>query len=166
MKKPLLDKIKGFEETKNIVVSAECQCACCKQQAATIFPFLKDRTLTINVKDVIPVCNKCAKIIKQAVADKYIKMDDLIDARLAATNIVTDNAYATLAEWLNTKHYLSDEELKQIDEGRRFVIEKINATLRKKLWFDTIKTVKFLGRDIIKIRQILNVSVFRDKKKG
>lgn len=158
------------EEWKNLrdcIMSSKPDCQCCGGPSTDVHHMVYRNIVDIKVSDLIPVCRTCHEYIHQAIDDGYISqlVSDLEIIREKTLNILTDETYKEFHIWLREKHFLTEEERLQIQNLQAFVIKKIAGLVRQKLWYDDLKTRKFTGRQILKIRKIIELAKFRRYRK-
>lgn len=155
------DEWKLLRET---VMSAGCDCQCCKiKKASDVHHLVYRNIVDITVNDVIPVCRPCHEYIHQAIDDDYISQNvwDFKKIKEKTLNIIGDGDYIRFREWLTSKHSLREDEIDEIEQLQSFVIKKISALIRKNIWYDDLVNRKFTGRQIVKIRKIIQVAKYR-----
>jgi hypothetical protein len=148
-----------------MAVKPTCQCKGCDKPAADLHHMVYRNIVDVKITDLIPVCRSCHDLIHQSIKDKWIsqKINDLEIIKDRTLNI-HDGKYKNYHEWIISKHYLSDDEIKTISLLPPFVIKKISALFKKHLWYDKLNDVKFTGRQILEIRKIIALAEQRQKR--
>lgn len=157
------------DEWKNLrdqVIASKPNCQCCHKFLAHDVHHLVYRNLVdVKVSDILPVCRSCHNLIHRAINDGFISQrEDQVDAiREQTINILNNQEYKNFCLWAKQKHFLQEEELKLLHDDRvtSWAIRRISGLVKRKLDYDTVKEVKFTGRQIIKIRKILETSLWR-----
>ena len=150
------------------ILDSKCDCQCCKNAKATDVHHLIYRNIVdVKITDLLPVCRNCHKLIHQAINDGYITQNenDLITIKEKTLNICNDLNYKIYKKWLNDKHFLSESELISLEDMPAYVYKKISGLIKKNVWIDNIKSRTFTGRQIIKIRKIIQTAQYRKANK-
>lgn len=162
-----------WKTLREIIIGAGPICQCCEQKATDVHHMVYRNIVDIKISDLIPVCRKCHDLIHTAIREKWISQEpkDLQEIKDKTLKINLDEEYKVYSEWINSKHVLSDEEQEQIKNMQGFIIQKISSLVRRNVWHDKLETMKFTGRQILEIRKIIQMAVYRrdnkiDKRKG
>jgi hypothetical protein len=146
-----------WKNLRNTILSSKPNCQCCENKATDVHHMVYRNIVDIKVSDLLPVCRTCHDFIHTAIKDNWIPTSlkhSVEEIRKITVGIRKDEDYARHREWLNSKHFLSKEEIEEIKSLQRFVIQKISSIKRKNVWYDQLEGMKFTGRQIIKIRNI------------
>lgn len=157
-----------WRKLRETVMSTSPQCQCCHQTAANDVHHMVYRNIVdITVSDLLPVCRKCHKLIHQAIDDGYISQDPKVidDIKYKTVNILNDQEYRSYHEWLCSKHYLDSDIIEKINTLQAFIIKKIGGIIKKNIWYSDLPKVKFTGRQILKIKKLIEVGSYRRAKK-
>ena len=160
------------EEWKNLrslVLNMRCNCQCCNSIKATDVHHLVYRNLVdVTVNDLIPVCRECHNLIHQAIKDEFISQNPAYFKQIKkrTLNIRKNNRYNRWHKWIISKHYLSSRYIDLITNLQPFVIKRISGLIKKNVWYDNIKEVKFTGKQIICIRKLVRTAIYRKKNKS
>lgn len=121
----------------------------------------------IKISDLIPVCRKCHDFIHLAISDNWISQNpkDLIEIKEKTLKINFDEEYTKHRDWLNSKHLLSEEEKDTIKNLQGFIMQKISSLVKRNVWYDKLDSMKFTGRQILEIRKIIQMGLYRRKEK-
>jgi hypothetical protein len=163
-----INKMKNeYNVIKKCILNADVMCICCSnKKAQDAHLIVKKFQHEYTLDDFIPVCFECRDLLRNAIKDEYISQDekDFLNIKEKSINIKNDEEYKILAEWLNTKHFLTEDKIAEIKELPRFVIEKIKQLIGKPLWYDNLSDFKFYGRQIKRIDKIIETSKYRIKR--
>ena len=156
-----------WKSLRAIVMNSKPQCQCCSAPASDVHHMVYRNLVDIKVTDLLPVCRSCHDTIHKAIDCQYISQNpnDIDSIRENTLGILNDEKYNEWKEWYNTKHYISDDEIKIISELQSFVIKKISALARKNIWYNNLSEIKFTGSQILKIRKIIETALYRRKNK-
>jgi hypothetical protein len=156
-----------WRSLRNVVMSSKPTCQCCDNSASDVHHLVYRNLVDVKVTDLLPVCRSCHDIIHEAISCQYISQDpkDIINIKNKTLGILNDEKYKEWRQWYNKKHYLSDEEIKTISELQSFVIKKISALVKKNIWYNNLPEIKFTGCQILKIRKIIKMALYRRKNK-
>lgn len=156
-----------WKKIRDSIMSSNPDCQCCKEKKASDLHHMVYRHIVdIKVTELLPVCRECHSYIHQAINDNYISQDikDIEEIRIKTINLRKDEGYKSFRKWLTSKHHLTEEEIKNIQNGPPFLIKKISGFLRKNVWYEDLGDRKFTGRQILIIRQLIN-RVEKSKKR-
>ncbi len=157
-------KSEEWKLLRETVMSAGCDCQCCKiKKASDVHHLVYRNIVDVTINDVIPVCRECHTFIHQAIDDEYISQNawEFKKIKEKTLNIIGDEDYIRFRNWLTSKHSLREDEISEIKKLQPFVIKKISALVRKNIWYDDLVDRKFTGRQLIKIRKIIQVANHR-----
>jgi hypothetical protein len=156
-----------WKSLRNIVMNSKPLCQCCSKTASDVHHLVYRNLVDIKITDLLPVCRSCHDTIHKAIDCQYISQNpnDIDSIRENTLGILNDEKYNEWKEWYNTKHYISDDEIKIISELQSFVIKKISALARKNIWYNNLSEIKFTGSQILKIRKIIETALYRRKNK-
>lgn len=156
-----------WKTLRKVILNAAPTCQCCDQPATDVHHMVYRNIVDIKITDLLPVCRNCHKLIHVAIDDKWISQElkDLAEIREKTLKINFDDEYKAYSEWINSKHVLSDEERKQIEDMQGFIIQKISGLVKRNVWYDKLDTMKFTGRQILKIRGIIQMAIYRRNHK-
>lgn len=160
-----------WKQLRQTILGAKPNCQCCKMnEASDVHHLVYKNIVDIKVNtDLIPVCRTCHNFIHQAIRDGFIpKEGNLLNIKQKTISILENKSYDSFLKWAKQRHFLSEEEIKiiQDDRARSFAIRRISGLVKRKLDYDTIQDVKFTGRQIIKIRKILETTLWRQRQKS
>ena len=161
-------KSNEWKTLRDTIIGSGCDCQCCKNvKASDVHHMVYRNIVDITLDDLIPVCRTCHNILHQAIDDEWISQNpkDLKEIKIKTINILTDNDYKLYREWLQSKHYLSTNEIDDIKNIQGFIIRKIAGMVKRKLWYDDLENCKFTGRQIKKIREIIKLAKHRKNRK-
>lgn len=138
-----------------------CQ-VCQEKEAKDVHHMVYRNIVDIKVTDLLPVCRDCHKIIHQAIRDNYISQrpEKIDKIREKTLGILSDEKYAKYHKWLGDKHFLDKgliDDIVGTQHKTTFLIRRISGILKKHVWFDNLHEFKFTGRQIEKIRRILDL---------
>lgn len=153
-----------WKTLRSKILSTGCKCQCCNDQDAIDVHHMVYRNIVdVKVSDLVPVCRECHNLLHKAIRDGYIsqRVQDLDIIKQLTYNIYNDEEYKVYHKWLYSKHHLSDIEIKQIKNGRSFIIKRISGILKRHVWYDILHEIKFTGRQIEKIRKVIKTSNYR-----
>lgn len=156
-----------WKKLRNLIMSTSPNCQCCGGASSDVHHIIYRNIVDITINDLIPVCRNCHEYIHQAIDDDYISQDpkDFKTIKEKTLNILNDKTYKEYRKWLNDKHNLSVEEIKDINNLQSFVIKKIAGIKKAKIWYDNLSNIKFTGRQILQIRNIIKLAKYRRNKK-
>jgi hypothetical protein len=121
----------------------------------------------VKVTDLLPVCRPCHKFIHNAINDGYISQssEKIEETTQKTLNILNDDNYKELKKWLSSKHLLSEKEKEIIRHDTKFfIIRRIAGITKSRIWVDDIDERKFTGRQLLKIRDVIQTVVYRKQK--
>lgn len=155
---------------RNLVMKESPDCQCCRKvKARDVHHLVHKNLVNIKIDELLPVCRECHKIIHRAIDDGYISQDpnrfkEIVDKTI---NILGDQEYEELENWLSGTHSLTDEEIKIIsNDNSRFLIKRIRGITNKKLiWIDDLVGIKFTGRQLKKIKELFKTFSYRKEIK-
>jgi hypothetical protein len=152
-----------WKKLRNLIMSTSPDCQCCGGASSDVHHMVYRNIADITINDLIPVCRSCHEYIHQAIDDNYISQEprDFKIIKEKTFNILNDNTYKEFRKWLGDKHSLSVEEISDVKRLQAFVIKKISALVKKNIWHDDLPDRKFTGRQILKIRKIIEVAKYR-----
>jgi hypothetical protein len=156
-----------WKSLRNIVMNSKPLCQCCSKTASDVHHLVYRNLVDIKITDLLPVCRSCHDEIHKAIDCQYISQDpkDINSIRNKTLGILIDEKYKKYREWYNKKHHLSNEEIKIISELQSFVIKKISALVKKNIWYNNLPEIKFTGSQILKIRKIIKMALYRISNK-
>jgi hypothetical protein len=156
-----------WKNLRNLIMSTSPNCQCCGGVSSDVHHMVYRNIVDITINDLIPVCRNCHEYIHQAIDDDYISQDpkDFKTIKEKTLNILNDETYKEFRKWLGNKHSLSIEEMEDVKKLQAFVIKKISALVKKNIWYDDLPDRKFTGRQVLKIRKIIEVAKYRRKGK-
>jgi hypothetical protein len=156
-----------WKSLRTTIMDAGPNCQCCDQKATDVHHLVYRNIVDIKITDLLPVCRNCHDLIHQAIRDGWISQEikDLEDIKQKTLNIKNDEQYKEHAKWLAEKHILDKEDRDAILYLQGFVIQKISALVRKNVWHDKLEEMKFTGRQILSIKEIIKVAKFRREHK-
>lgn len=152
---------------RETILKSSPDCQCCKKKANDVHHLIYRNFVDTKVTDLLPVCRDCHGFIHEAIDNKWIsqRVCDLPIIREKTINIRSDEKYKELKIFLEGKHHLTDEEIRQIKNLQGYVIQKISGLVRRNVWHDKISEMKFSGRQIVQIRKIIELGIKRRKGK-
>jgi len=159
---------KEWKDLRNLILGTSCDCQCCNIVKATDVHHLVYRNIVdVTVNDLLPVCRECHNLIHQAIKDEFISQDPKLfnQIKKRTINIRNNKRYEVWHKWIVSKHYLTDKQLNTISYLQPFVIKRISGMLKKNVWYDNIKDIKFTGKQLLNIRKLIKTAVFRKKHK-
>jgi hypothetical protein len=155
-----------WKNLRNTILAAQPDCQCCDKKATDVHHLVYRNIVDVKISDLLPVCRMCHDFIHTAIKDKWIPTSlkhKVETIRELTVGIRSDKGYEEYKNWLNTKHYLTKEEIEEIKSLQGFVIQKISALKKRHVWYDQLETIKFTGRQISKIRSYCNFAKSRKK---
>ena len=157
-----------WKTLRDCVMSTKPDCQCCGLIASDVHHMVYRNIVDIRISDLIPVCRKCHNYIHQAIRDGYISQDptDLETIKDRTLTILEDDEYKKFHKWLGEKHFLSSDEIENIKSLQAFLIKKISGMLKRSIWYDDLVEVKFTGKQILKIRNMIKLALNRRKRKA
>lgn len=158
------------DEWKNLrqtILGSNPDCQCCGKSASDVHHLVYRNIVDIKISDLIPVCRKCHDFIHLAISDNWISQNpkDLIEIKEKTLKINFDEEYTKHRDWLNSKHLLSEEEKDTIKNLQGFIMQKISSLVKRNVWYDKLDSMKFTGRQILEIRKIIQMGLYRRKEK-
>lgn len=157
-----------WKNLRNLVLNVNCNCQCCDLVKATDVHHLVYRNLVdVTINDLLPVCRDCHNLIHQAIKDEYISQDPKLfnQIKRRTLNIKKNKRYEIWHKWIISKHYLTESQLKIIENLQPFVIKRISGLIKKNVWYDNIREVKFTGKQLLNIRRLIKTAIYRKKHK-
>lgn len=156
-----------WKSLRGLILSASPDCQCCIEKANDVHHLVYRNIVDVKVTDLLPVCRSCHTLIHEAIKDGWIsqRVQDLEEIKQKTLNIKNDEEYKEYAKWLGKKHFLEKEDKEAIIYLQGFVIQKISALVRRSVWYDKLDDMKFTGRQIVKIREIIKVAKLRREHK-
>lgn len=159
-----------WKDLRKTIMFSKPDCQCCLEKPALDVHHMVYRNIVdILYTDLLPVCRTCHELIHEAINHGFIqKNPEKIDLIIKETkNIFKNEEFKGFLKWLNSKHYLTEEEIKQIsiDKVGGFCIKRICGLLKKNVKYVDLPEIKFTGRQILKIRDFIKVSAFRSLNK-
>lgn len=156
-----------WKSLRSIIMDSKPSCQCCDAQATDVHHMVYRNLVDIKITDLLPVCRSCHDEIHRAIDCEYISQDVnfIDDIKEKTININKDEEYKNWKLWYNSKHLLSEEEIETIKSLQCFVIKKISALIRRNIWYNNLKEIKFKGSQILKIRKIIKTALYRRKNK-
>ena len=155
---------------RDCILRPEPMCQCCQKTKATEVHHMAYRNIVdILATDLLPVCRKCHTFIHEAIKDGYISQrEDKIKKITEKTlGILEDEKYKAWRKWLREKHFLSEEEIAEIKKAAgSFIIKRIAGMIKSKIWYEGLEERKFTGRQILKIRSLIDLSIYRTKNRN
>lgn len=158
------------DEWKNLrqtILGSNPDCQCCGKSASDVHHLVYRNIVDIKISDLIPVCRKCHDFIHLAINDNWISQNpkDLMEIKEKTLKINFDEDYTKHRDWLNSKHFLSEEEKDTIKNLQGFIMQKISSLVKRNVWYDKLDSMKFTGRQILEIRKIIQMGLYRRKEK-
>ena len=158
------------DEWKNLrqtILGSNPDCQCCGKSASDVHHLVYRNIVDIKISDLIPVCRKCHDFIHLAISDNWISQNPkyLIEIKEKTLKINFDEEYTKHRDWLNSKHLLSEEEKDTIKNLQGFIMQKISSLVKRNVWYDKLDSMKFTGRQILEIRKIIQMGLYRRKEK-
>lgn len=160
-------KSEDWKNLKNLVMSCQPICQCCSNKATDVHHMVYRNIVDVKISDLLPVCRKCHDIIHQAINDGWISQNvkDLEEIKTKTLSINSDEKYKIYKKWMQEKHFLSEKEIKLLKTLQGFVMQKISGLVKRNVWYDKISEMKFTGKQILKIRAIIETALYRRKEK-
>lgn len=121
----------------------------------------------VRVDELLPVCRDCHKLIHQAIKDGYISQNPkkLEEIKEKTVHILMDQDYIDLRKWLDGKHPLSADYIKIIrEDNREFLIKRIRGITKKNVWYKDLESLRVTGRQLKKIRGLIETHLHREKR--
>ena len=157
-----------WKQLRDLVLKANPKCQCCKNKQATDAHHMVYRNIVdIQPSDLLPVCRECHDYIHEAIRDGWISQNPykIHEIRRQTKQILYDEEYTKFKQWLKDKHHLSEEEQALIKSDKRFIfIKRIRGLTKKHITLENLDSVKFTGRQLIKIRKTIRAFLFRQRK--
>ncbi len=156
-----------WKSLRKTIMDVGPDCQCCDQKASDVHHLVYRNIVDIKITDLLPVCRNCHKLIHQAIRDGWISQEikDLENIKQKTLNIKNDEQYKEYAKWLSDKHILDKEDRDAILYLQGFVIQKISALVRRNVWHDKLEEMRFTGRQILSIKEIIKIAKFRREHK-
>lgn len=155
-----------WKNLRNTIMSSEPDCQCCGKKASDVHHMTYRNIVDIKLTDLLPVCRSCHDYIHEAIKDEWISQrpQDIEEITSKTVNILKDDEYKKHAEWLKTKHFLDGAIMDNLLKYGVDVMRRLSGLLKKHVWYDTISSMKFTGRQIEKIKEVIQISKQRKKK--
>lgn len=152
-----------WKKLRNLIMSTSPDCQCCGGASSDVHHMVYRNIVDITINDLIPVCRSCHEYIHQAIDDNYISQEpkEFKSIKEKTLNILNDENYKEFRKWLLCKHSLTEKEINDIKVLQAYVMKKISALIKRNVWYDVLQERKFTGRQILKIRQIINTAKYR-----
>lgn len=161
-------KSEEWKQLRALILKSNPKCQCCQNTQATDAHHMTYRNIVdIQPSDLLPVCRKCHDYIHQAIRDGYISQNpyQINEIREKTKRILYDEEYEKLKKWLNKKHTLSEEEQKLIKSDKKFIfLKRIRGLTKKNITLENLDSVKFTGRQLLKIRKTIRTFLYRERK--
>jgi hypothetical protein len=156
-----------WKSLRSLIMSSKPDCQCCKEKATDVHHLVYRNIVDIKISDLLPVCRPCHNLIHEAIKCKYISQDvrDLLEIKNKTLSIRDDESFQEYKEWFSSKHFLSKKEIEYITSLQPFVIKKISALIKKNIWYPELDQTKFSGAQILKIRELIRVALYRRSNK-
>lgn len=156
-----------WKKLRSLVLKADPECQCCHKTKATDAHHMTYKNIVdIQPSDLLPVCRSCHKFIHEAIRDGYLSQNpkNINEIREKTKHILYDEEYEKLREWLKCKHHLSEEDKAFIIKDKRFILlRRVRGLTKKDVTIDNLNDVKFTGRQILKIREMIQIFLYRQK---
>lgn len=163
-------KSEEWQSLRKMVMDSNPLCQCCNNAVAVdVHHLIYKNLVDVTVDELLPVCRSCHKYIHKAISDGYISQDpnQLKEIKEKTINILNDEKYEELKNWLSTSHSLSQTEIEIIKSDKsQFLIKRIKGLTKKQIWLEDLNSCKFTGRQIEKIRKLFNTFEYRKKLKS
>jgi hypothetical protein len=157
-----------WKRLRNLILHTSPNCQCCNIKIASEVHHMTYRNIVdVKVTDLLPVCRPCHKFIHNAINDGYISQssEKIEETTQKTLNILNDDNYKELKKWLSSKHLLSEKEKEIIRHDTKFfIIRRIAGITKSRIWVDDIDERKFTGRQLLKIRDVIQTVVYRRQK--
>jgi hypothetical protein len=157
-----------WKRLRNLILHTSPNCQCCNIKIASEVHHMTYRNIVdVKVTDLLPVCRPCHKFIHNAINDGYISQssEKIEETTQKTLNILNDDNYKELKKWLSSKHLLSEKEKEIIRHDTKFfIIRRIAGITKSRIWVDDIDERKFTGRQLLKIRNVIQTVVYRRQK--
>jgi hypothetical protein len=157
-----------WKRLRNLILHTSPNCQCCNIKIASEVHHMTYRNIVdVKVTDLLPVCRPCHKFIHNAINDGYISQssEKIEETTQKTLNILNDDNYKELKKWLSSKHLLSEKEKEIIRHDTKFfIIRRIAGITKSRIWVDDIDERKFTGRQLLKIRDVIQTVVYRKQK--
>jgi hypothetical protein len=156
-----------WKKLRNTILDSCPECQCCGKSASDVHHMVYRNLVDIKVSDLLPVCRSCHENIHEAINYDWISQNpkDLEEIKRKTLQINFDESYNQHRKWMKDRHNLSQEEKDSIKELQGFIIQKISALVRKNVWYDKLDHMKFTGKQILQIRKIIQMGIYRRKEK-
>jgi len=160
-------KSEEWKILRNTILGTSPDCQCCGKKATDVHHLVYRNIVNIKITDLIPICRKCHEFVHLAINDGWISQDvkDLENIREKTLKINFDEEYICYRNWLSSKHFLSEEEKGLLKTLQGFVMQKISSLIKRNVWYDKLDSMKFTGRQILEIRKIIQMGIYRRKEK-
>jgi hypothetical protein len=161
---PKLQQLQDWQKLQELILGAKLSCQVCNtREAIALHPLIHKSNFRFLASEVLPVCESCSKVLKQAIAEQYLDTDPnkLQEIKNKSLTILQDRVYSAYHEWYHAKHYLTEDEIKLIKSLQKFVMKRIAFMKKTNVWYDNIHELKFTGREILAIRGIVITAYHR-----
>jgi len=157
-----------WKKLRSLILHTTPNCQCCAVKIASEVHHMTYRNIVdVKVTDLLPVCRTCHKFIHNAINDGYISQspEKIEETKQKTINILNDIDYKELKKWLSSKHFLSEKEKEIIrSDTKFFIIRRIAGITKGRIWVDDIDERKFTGRQLLKIRDVIQTVLYRKRK--
>lgn len=157
-----------WKRLRNLILHTVPNCQYCNAKLASEVHHMTYRNIVdVKITDLLPVCRPCHKLIHCAINDGYISQlpEKIEEITQKTVNILHDNNYKELKKWLSSKHHLTEKEKEIIRHDTKFfIIRRIAGITRSRIWLDDIDDRKFTGRQLLKIRDVIQTVIYRKQK--
>lgn len=157
-----------WKELRDTIMAAQPDCQCCSDVKASDPHHMVYRNIVdVKASDILPVCRKCHDLIHQAISDRFISQDpEEFEEIRRKTLDINGEEYLKYRDWLTSKHYLGADRIQYILQAPPYVLRRVSGVKKKVLEYSTIRMVKFSGRQLLKIDDIIKSSKNQSKDKG
>lgn len=154
-----------WKNLRNTILSAQPACQCCGNLATDVHHMVYRNIVDVKISDLLPVCRSCHNELHVAIKSEWITQNtkDIDAIKEKSIKILFDDEYVDYKQWINKKHFLSDEEKQLIKDLQGFIMQKISALVRRNVWHDKLDSMKFSGKQILQIRKIIQTGLYRRK---
>jgi hypothetical protein len=155
---------------RSLVLAGKPDCQCCNKKLASDVHHLVYRNIVdVKVTDLLPLCRECHDFVHSAIKYEFISTDpqQVDQIRNDTLNILENESFKNFLKWLKKKHFLSPEELLFIsfDRSAGFCIQRISGVMKKHVKYEDLAEMKFTGTQLLKIRKIIQTSIWRKAQK-
>lgn len=156
-----------WKSLRSTIMNSKPDCQCCFKEACDVHHMVYRNFVDTKILDLLPVCRSCHNLIHLAIDSGYIsqKPEEVELIKEKTVGIINDQEFKEWRKWLKSKHFLSENEIQQISTLQSFVIKKISSLIRKNIWYNNLSEIKFTGHQILKIRKIIEMALYRRKNK-